>query len=217
MKLRMQCRSTVMLLVMLSVMLSVMYSCRLVGCLFVLKALLWDFGCSRCCWFSIEVLFCVWWKMQDERLLTSVRLSERILLWNRFSGPIDPHSVKVDFLRKIHRTNPPFRVKCRPVLRHRPLKVFVYRAVFLLSSCRQCYKQCWVVADTRQVHRLVDLFFVLFCVMSVSRGFYVFFGVICCLCCVEFWAVIWELRFMAERDLLCTACLWDDGGWLLCV
>lgn len=59
----------------------------------------------------------------DERLLTSVRLSERILLWSKFCGSIDPHTIKVDFLKKVHRTNPPFQMKCRPVSRHRPLKV----------------------------------------------------------------------------------------------
>jgi len=83
------------------------------------------------CWTStttsmfVERLSCVLcrYKSQDERLLTSVRLSERILLWNKFSGPIDPHAVKVNFLKKIHRSNPPFRNKCRPATRHLPLKV----------------------------------------------------------------------------------------------
>jgi len=66
--------------------------------------------------------------------LTSVRLSERILLWYKFSGSIDPHTVKVDFLKKVHRSNPPFRMKCRPVSRHRPLKVCgLYKCCWLSS------------------------------------------------------------------------------------
>ena len=72
--------------------------------------------------FLIDVFF-VLTQIQDERLLTSVRLSERILLWNKFSGPVDPHAIKVDFLKKVHRTNPPLRRKCHPVSRHRPVKV----------------------------------------------------------------------------------------------
>lgn len=39
--------------------------------------------------------------------------TERIKLWNRFSGPLDHETVKAEFLRKIHCKNPPFRYKVK--------------------------------------------------------------------------------------------------------
>ncbi|XP_030754921.1 PHD finger protein 12 [Sitophilus oryzae] len=47
----------------------------------------------------------------DSNLLTSVSLCERVKLWDKFSVPVDQDSVKIEFFRKIHRKNPPFRVK----------------------------------------------------------------------------------------------------------
>lgn len=32
-------------------------------------------------------------------------------IWDKFTGPIDQDSVKLEFFRKIHRKNPPFRIK----------------------------------------------------------------------------------------------------------
>uniref|UniRef100_A0A182JH80 PHD finger protein 12 n=1 Tax=Anopheles atroparvus TaxID=41427 RepID=A0A182JH80_ANOAO len=47
----------------------------------------------------------------DWKMVTSISATERIKLWNRFSGDIDHETVKMEFLRKVHRKNPPFRVK----------------------------------------------------------------------------------------------------------
>ncbi|XP_053670092.1 PHD finger protein 12 [Anopheles nili] len=47
----------------------------------------------------------------DEKMVTSVSATERIRLWNQFSNDIDHETVKTDFLRKVHRRNPPFRLK----------------------------------------------------------------------------------------------------------
>uniref|UniRef100_A0A182K1R6 PHD finger protein 12 n=1 Tax=Anopheles christyi TaxID=43041 RepID=A0A182K1R6_9DIPT len=47
----------------------------------------------------------------DSKMVTSVSLTERIRLWNRFSNDIEHETVKTEFLRKIHRKNPPFRLK----------------------------------------------------------------------------------------------------------
>uniref|UniRef100_A0A8W7PT79 PHD finger protein 12 n=1 Tax=Anopheles coluzzii TaxID=1518534 RepID=A0A8W7PT79_ANOCL len=47
----------------------------------------------------------------DSKLVTSVSLTERIRLWNRFSNDIEHDTVKTEFLRKVHRKNPPFRLK----------------------------------------------------------------------------------------------------------
>ncbi|XP_031331009.1 PHD finger protein 12 [Photinus pyralis] len=49
----------------------------------------------------------------DCKLLTSVSASERIKLWDKFTGPVDQDAIKIEFFRKVHRKNPPFRVKVR--------------------------------------------------------------------------------------------------------
>uniref|UniRef100_A0A182N626 PHD finger protein 12 n=1 Tax=Anopheles dirus TaxID=7168 RepID=A0A182N626_9DIPT len=47
----------------------------------------------------------------DAKMVTSVSATERIRLWNQYSSDIDPETVKTEFLRKVHRRNPPFRLK----------------------------------------------------------------------------------------------------------
>ncbi|CAG0888135.1 unnamed protein product [Darwinula stevensoni] len=47
----------------------------------------------------------------DCNLLTSARISERIKLWNKYSGPLDENAVKLSFLHRVHQQNPPFRLK----------------------------------------------------------------------------------------------------------
>lgn len=47
----------------------------------------------------------------DSNLLTSVSLCERVKLWDKFSAPIDQDTIRLEFFRKIHRKNPPFRIK----------------------------------------------------------------------------------------------------------
>ncbi|XP_057663735.1 PHD finger protein 12 isoform X1 [Diorhabda carinulata] len=49
----------------------------------------------------------------DSTLLTSVSATERVKLWDKFTGPVDQDSVKLQFFRKIHRKNPPFRIKTK--------------------------------------------------------------------------------------------------------
>ena len=51
--------------------------------------------------------------LQDERLLRSTRLTERSQLWDKYANDVDQHTVKMDFLRKVHRVNPPFKVKVK--------------------------------------------------------------------------------------------------------
>lgn len=58
-------------------------------------------------------------KKKDWKLVSSASATERIKLWNRFSGPIDQETIKADFLRKAHQKNPPFRFKLKPKLRDR--------------------------------------------------------------------------------------------------
>ncbi|XP_045584379.1 PHD finger protein 12 [Procambarus clarkii] len=62
----------------------------------------------------------------DSTLLTSHSLSERVKLWDKFSVPVDQDAVRVNFLQRCHRKNPPFRYKVKRALRSRirvPLSV----------------------------------------------------------------------------------------------
>lgn len=51
--------------------------------------------------------------MKDEYLLKSVSLTERIKLWNKFKSRVNQHTVKLNFLNKMHRESPPFRIKVK--------------------------------------------------------------------------------------------------------
>ncbi|GAB6030049.1 hypothetical protein CHUAL_005732 [Chamberlinius hualienensis] len=55
----------------------------------------------------------------DQKLLTSVSLSERVKLWNHFNGRISQDTVKLEFLKKVHRQHPPFRYKIKLPPRNR--------------------------------------------------------------------------------------------------
>lgn len=50
----------------------------------------------------------------DWKLVTSISATERVKLWDQFSGPVDQETVKLDFLRRVHRKNPPYRIKLKP-------------------------------------------------------------------------------------------------------
>lgn len=39
------------------------------------------------------------------------RLTERVKFWSSLQRPIDQEAIKINFLRKINRKNPPFRRK----------------------------------------------------------------------------------------------------------
>ncbi|XP_031626083.1 PHD finger protein 12 [Contarinia nasturtii] len=54
----------------------------------------------------------------DWKLVTSISATERIKLWNEFSTCADHETIKTDFLRRIHRKNPPFRFRVKPKLRN---------------------------------------------------------------------------------------------------
>lgn len=46
-------------------------------------------------------------------MVTSISATERVKLWNQYTGPVDPETVKADFIRKVHFKNPPFRTKLK--------------------------------------------------------------------------------------------------------
>lgn len=51
--------------------------------------------------------------LQDSKLLTSISATERVKLWDQFTGPVDQDAIKLEFFRKVHRKNPPFRIKTK--------------------------------------------------------------------------------------------------------
>jgi hypothetical protein len=57
--------------------------------------------------------------LQDRKLLMSCSATERVRLWDRYAGPIDQDAIKVEFIRKAHRRNPPFRFKVKLPPRNR--------------------------------------------------------------------------------------------------
>lgn len=47
-------------------------------------------------------------------MVSSASATQRLKLWNQYSGPIDQETIKAEFFRKVHSKNPPFRVKLPP-------------------------------------------------------------------------------------------------------
>ncbi|KAK5638701.1 hypothetical protein RI129_012996 [Pyrocoelia pectoralis] len=75
----------------------------------------------------------------DCKLLTSASASERIKLWDKFTGPVDQDAIKMEFFRKAHRKNPPFRVKVKLAQRGRiqvpPMVKYHYKNPVELLPC----------------------------------------------------------------------------------
>ncbi|XP_055596952.1 PHD finger protein 12 isoform X2 [Uranotaenia lowii] len=77
----------------------------------------------------------------DWKLINSVSATERIRLWNKFKSSIDQETVKNEFLRKIHRRNPPFRIKQKAKIRGRltippNIKYHYENRIMLMPSLR---------------------------------------------------------------------------------
>ncbi|KAM3956797.1 uncharacterized protein ACR2FA_009239 [Aphomia sociella] len=47
----------------------------------------------------------------DWKLVNSISATERVALWEKFSGPVDQHAIKVDFIRRARNPHPPFRLR----------------------------------------------------------------------------------------------------------
>ncbi|XP_062533165.1 LOW QUALITY PROTEIN: PHD finger protein 12-like [Armigeres subalbatus] len=67
----------------------------------------------------------------DWKLVNSVSACERIKLWNQFNVNMDHDTVKNEFFRKVHRRNPPFRIRQKTKIRDRveipPVVEFHYK------------------------------------------------------------------------------------------
>ncbi|KAG4078348.1 hypothetical protein HA402_013058 [Bradysia odoriphaga] len=95
----------------------------------------------------------------DWKLVSSVSATERIKLWNRFSGPLDHETVKAEFLRKSHCKNPPFRYKIKSAPKERiqvpAIVEYHYKnRPTLLPSLRQV-KRCENVYRNGICHEMV--------------------------------------------------------------
>lgn len=88
-------------------------------------------------------------------MLTSVSATERIKLWDKFTGPVDQDAVRLEFFRKIHSKNPPFRFKVKLAPRNK-VKVpemvkFHYRKpVKLLPSLRDVLRLEYVLKNVEK-------------------------------------------------------------------
>lgn len=64
-------------------------------------------------------------------MVSSISATERIKLWDQFDRHVDHETVKIEFMRKVHCKNPPFRLKLKPKQRHcaeiPPLVEFHYK------------------------------------------------------------------------------------------
>ncbi|XP_045172555.2 PHD finger protein 12-like [Mercenaria mercenaria] len=49
----------------------------------------------------------------DEKLLKTTMITERVKLWDKYNDRVNQHSVKMGFMKKVHRRDPPFRLKYR--------------------------------------------------------------------------------------------------------
>lgn len=98
---------------------------------------------------------------QDAHLLTSISATERVKLWDKFTGPVDQDAIKMEFFRKIHRQNPPFRIKVKMPPRHRvlvpPMVKYHYKyPVDLLPSLRDVIRYDTVVNQLSQTEYIDD-------------------------------------------------------------
>ncbi|XP_063896394.1 PHD finger protein 12 isoform X2 [Helicoverpa armigera] len=55
----------------------------------------------------------------DWKLVNSISATERVALWEKFSGPVDQQAVKVDFIRRAKKPRPAFRIKVPVCMRGR--------------------------------------------------------------------------------------------------
>lgn len=78
-------------------------------------------------------------------LLTSISATERVKLWDRFTGPVDQDTIKLEFFRRVSRRNPPFRFKVALPRRNRALVPEMVRYHYqkpakLLPSLRDVFR-----------------------------------------------------------------------------
>ena len=76
--------------------------------------------------------------LQEEKFMKTNQLSERIKLWDRYTGPVDHHTVKVNFFKRVHRQNPPFKYKIK------------HRRKMMIKVRRAQYKTCQILVMVAQ-------------------------------------------------------------------
>ncbi|KAI5642217.1 PHD finger protein 12 MRG binding domain-containing protein [Phthorimaea operculella] len=92
----------------------------------------------------------------DWKLVNSVSATERVALWDQFSGPVDQHAIKIDFIRRARKANPSFRIKVPAGVRGRvvvpPMVRHHYENPPPLLPSRREYVRCKNVLKTLQAH-----------------------------------------------------------------
>ncbi|XP_052752130.1 PHD finger protein 12 [Galleria mellonella] len=85
----------------------------------------------------------------DWKLVNSISATERVALWEKFTGPVDQHAIKVDFIRRARNPHPPFRVKVPAGVRGRVRVPRMVRAHYArpppLLPARREYVRCRAV------------------------------------------------------------------------
>ncbi|XP_041971863.1 PHD finger protein 12 [Aricia agestis] len=90
----------------------------------------------------------------DWKLVNSISATERVALWDKFSGPVDQHAIKVDFIRRARRARPAFRIKVPCGARGRVIVPAMVRAHYrrpppLLPSRREHVRCAKVIKNLK--------------------------------------------------------------------
>ncbi|XP_017781995.1 PREDICTED: PHD finger protein 12 [Nicrophorus vespilloides] len=95
----------------------------------------------------------------DSKLLTSSSATERNRLWAQYAHqPVDQDAIKLEFFRRVHRSNPPFRFKVKMSTRRRvsvPMMVKMHyrKPIALLPSLRDVLRLNTVV--NREIFEII--------------------------------------------------------------
>ena len=80
--------------------------------------------------------------LQEEKLLTSASVTERVKIWERCSGLVDEAAIMRTFFNKIHRPRPPVRHRVKLALRGR-IKV----TIVCIEICQRYFLENYFCCD----------------------------------------------------------------------
>ncbi|CAB3256774.1 unnamed protein product [Arctia plantaginis] len=90
----------------------------------------------------------------DWKLVNSISATERVALWDKFSGPVDQHAIKIDFIRRARTARPAFRIKVPVGVRGRVIVPEMVRHHYQhpppLMPSRREYVRCTRVQKNRK-------------------------------------------------------------------
>ncbi|XP_063833422.1 PHD finger protein 12-like [Ostrinia nubilalis] len=96
----------------------------------------------------------------DWKLVSSISATERVALWEQFSGPVDQHAIRTDFIRRARSARPAFRIKVPVGIKGRVLVPDMVRYHYknpppLLPSRRE-YTRCARVLQNLKDSKEID-------------------------------------------------------------